>query len=1267
MKRLGLIAILLAGASCGPAANILPINDLDRPTDLAFMCFGAFPAGTGTDGGVPDGGATTLQVSGRPMRACHPQDIFDPGPTTTTRTFAFMPESASGGLTAVDADHWKLADLNPDTGGYGQVPLGQLPSQISVSDDGCRLLSANRGSCDLSLVDPSAVVTPMLSNENPGLIPGVSPQTAVTTIRPIKGDGTPLVSAPYEVAFLPQDTSTLVTGTPSTSDPTSKAIAGPLCSADGAHVPPLGWTGQSTPTPWYALVTYPSCSLIAMIALPSGNIVSAAFVQRDGDSVTLVPAGTSPVCPASSCAGQNLGPIAPAVDAGAADTGVRDSSVALPDAAPDAIHAPLPDGAVDAALDAASPTTGAGGAAGSSGGAAGAGGSGGSSTTLPGGTLGNQLPDVPYFGSAALQPSSIAITPDGTRAYISLSNASFVVSVGLSSSGLALPGNAIYLHEGARGSSRVRLNVDPWRYGSNPGQAGIWVGAQASMANEDPTRGNLIQPSDREYLYAIANDGTVRVIWVFTPGDEVECETNFDLTQPFPTNLPPPFPPSVTTGSACIPVNPSYRRPFSVGPGIHLPSLPVDITSADISQGPSSTAAVTNEQSVNGAHAWVSTDSGLVYLVNINPVLRMYEASIPGDFSPSTPNVTEPVPLANTVRDRNEITYSLTLDSTSGPPRVDVLPNTPVTGPYIEPIYTQGTVNNATATDSSYIQTAVFFPQVYAPQPPPTDSIDRRAVAPQTWAITWEGALGPARNTGIPMSLSKGLSGFPAAPGAPVTVNDSVFDDGGVNFCGSGVVPGDLLTLSGCTQDSQCGIGEVCAPSISVTAAAGGLTVTSICVDPNREDAQTTACQQYMETLRRYQVVAATPNSLVIRPNMDEMARSAMTPCTGPHIAAGITDTCPDPADDPTTDKFTCESSYPGVAPSSPPRCLMRCAADSDCRVGRVCVNFDQPPGTDPKTGAPTAALGCEKGLTDTSQNCFCADAPPFDDVGHACFDQLTNYQLSVGNSFLVAGSQTGIVTTAKLPPGNALCAADPTPDRRFSFRIPMDAPTCTNVDPATLATIRNADPRFDPDSFSGGDQTIVIDNSNALLKLLTTVPSPSDPCLYIGGPAAGDPLTSGPVNPDAGAADAGADGGTAAQPTHVRALFRNAQISFALANLDHGPVLPFSQSFDVHGGFVAQVIQDPVTIEVSMPGRIMLGPVDSLTQTTPGAVDTAEAPYLFVVDQRRLGLEQGGGPTRGQLLRINPFGYTSTVGSFTGYQPIFEDYTASGGLFPIQ
>ena len=128
MRRASLIGLVTAAAACGPATNLLPVNDFDRPTDVAFMCFGAFPQGT-VDGGVSGSGSGMLQVSGRPMQACHPQDQYDPGATTTTRTFAFMPNSAAGTLSAVDADHWKLVDLNLDTSGYGTAPLGKTPSR----------------------------------------------------------------------------------------------------------------------------------------------------------------------------------------------------------------------------------------------------------------------------------------------------------------------------------------------------------------------------------------------------------------------------------------------------------------------------------------------------------------------------------------------------------------------------------------------------------------------------------------------------------------------------------------------------------------------------------------------------------------------------------------------------------------------------------------------------------------------------------------------------------------------------------------------------------------------------------------------------------------------------------------------------------------------------------------------------------------------------------------------------------------------------------
>ena len=114
----------------------------------------------------------------------------------------------------------------------------------------------------------------------------------------------------------------------------------------------------------------------------------------------------------------------------------------------------------------------------------------------------------------------------------------------------------------------------------------------------------------------------------------------------------------------------------------------------------------------------------------------------------------------------------------------------------------------------------------------------------------------------------------------------------------------------------------------------------------------------------------------------------------------------------------------------------MPCALSSDCRAGRLCVNFDTattvPPFCSRKPDAGATGSGTADECACTGPNCFCADAPPFDHTGKACFDQLVNYQVNAGKTFLVAGSQAGFVTTAPLPGSPAIRArpALPTPRR---------------------------------------------------------------------------------------------------------------------------------------------------------------------------------------------------------------------------------------------
>jgi hypothetical protein len=161
------------------------------------------------------------------------------------------------------------------------------------------------------------------------------------------------------------------------------------------------------------------------------------------------------------------------------------------------------------------------------------------------------------------------------------------------------------------------------------------------------------------------------------------------------------------------------------------------------------------------------------------------------------------------------------------------------------------------------------------------------------------------------------------------------------------------------------------------------------------------------------------------------------------------------------------------------------------------------------------------------------------------------------------------------------------------------------------------------------------------MFTVVKTMPAPTNPCYFVGGPN-GLKLTE-------------------EEAKNVRAVFRNTQVAFVVGNLDRAPTTPVNLRFEVRGGFLPQIVRQVSSVEVSMPARIVVGPIDSRVQGEPPGT---EAPYVFVVDQRRLGRGTGGGPVRGQLLRINPLVGVSNNG---GDQPIYEDFQRSGGLFPIQ
>jgi hypothetical protein len=164
------------------------------------------------------------------------------------------------------------------------------------------------------------------------------------------------------------------------------------------------------------------------------------------------------------------------------------------------------------------------------------------------------------------------------------------------------------------------------------------------------------------------------------------------------------------------------------------------------------------------------------------------------------------------------------------------------------------------------------------------------------------------------------------------------------------------------------------------------------------------------------------------------------------------------------------------------------------------------------------------------------------------------------------------------------------------------------------------------------------------LLTLAHTTPIPS-PCL-VGTAAAGTSPTDPPKPP-------------------LRVLFQNREIRFVLANVDAYLGDEEQITFDVHGGFQPDQVIIPTTIDINTPNRIVLGPLDSQGQAADlGA--THEFPYMFVIDQRRLGsLAAGVGATRGQVLRINPRRATTT--DTNSLLPIYDDPVSTGNLWPVQ
>jgi hypothetical protein len=177
---LALAALAALAGSCATQGEVQPfLQSLDRPTDVAFACYGRLRI---TDGN-PATPAQEITFAGQPMESCRirarpsgedvpagQQDLDNqPSFANTHAYYAFILQSVPGTVAVARAAVKKpgqgyqngeiaVQDATGLTPGKNSLSVGSLPIAIAGDTSGCHMVTANAGSCDLSIIDVNRAI-----------------------------------------------------------------------------------------------------------------------------------------------------------------------------------------------------------------------------------------------------------------------------------------------------------------------------------------------------------------------------------------------------------------------------------------------------------------------------------------------------------------------------------------------------------------------------------------------------------------------------------------------------------------------------------------------------------------------------------------------------------------------------------------------------------------------------------------------------------------------------------------------------------------------------------------------------------------------------------------------------------------------------------------------------------------------------------------------------------------------------------------------------
>ncbi len=266
--------VLFGSASCrSQGRNQIPNRVLDRPIDVALLC-------TRT---VCDDATGRCDVEPLGLGDCNGETFGSCTDEDSPNMVGFVTNSERNEIAMFRRCDGRLVDMDPSSPGYSFIPAGILPAGIVTLQGGCRVVAANSGSCDLTVLNGPGLAAYAFGQEDRDDESEVDPQPGalVSRLIPERFDANlgwvPVATRIGDIIPVPTGLSQ------------SQSLGG---GGGGSTL----FCGPDVPGSVY--LSLPSCNAVVEVDLLTSHILQAFQMSVDADGeVSVVSTGSTLECP----------------------------------------------------------------------------------------------------------------------------------------------------------------------------------------------------------------------------------------------------------------------------------------------------------------------------------------------------------------------------------------------------------------------------------------------------------------------------------------------------------------------------------------------------------------------------------------------------------------------------------------------------------------------------------------------------------------------------------------------------------------------------------------------------------------------------------------------------------------------------------------------------------------------------------------------------------------------------------------------------------